>query len=94
MTEFGPLSKTKKRAGYIARMTPEKKWTQVNSERKLRQRAWYYTRVYADTEDEDVVYVMNVRYHKSTDGGKTFNTFNAPHGITMIYGFHQKTPSG
>ncbi|WP_190810567.1 glycosyl hydrolase [Flagellimonas sp. S3867] len=57
-----------------------KKWTQVNSERKLRQRAWYYTRVYADTEDEDVVYVLNVRYHKSTDGGKTFNTFNAPHG--------------
>ncbi|MEM1258890.1 MAG: glycosyl hydrolase [Bacteroidota bacterium] len=57
-----------------------KKWTQVNSERKLRQRAWYYTRVYADTEDQDVVYVMNVRYHKSTDGGKSFNTFNAPHG--------------
>ena len=57
-----------------------KTWTQVNSERKLRQRAWYYTRVYADTEDEDVVYVLNVRYHKSTDGGKTFNTFNAPHG--------------
>jgi len=57
-----------------------KKWTLVNSERKLRQRAWYYTRVYADTEDEDVVYVLNVRYHKSTDGGKTFNTFNAPHG--------------
>ena len=57
-----------------------KKWTQVNSERKLRQRAWYYTRVYADTEDEDIVYVLNVRYHKSTDGGKTFSTFNAPHG--------------
>ncbi len=57
-----------------------KKWTQVNSERKLRQRAWYYTRVYADTEDVDVVYVLNVRYHKSTDGGKSFTTFNAPHG--------------
>ena len=56
------------------------KWTQVNSERKLRQRAWYYTRLYADTEDEDVVYVLNVQYHKSTDGGKSFNTFNAPHG--------------
>ncbi len=57
-----------------------KKWTQVNSERKLRQRAWYYTRVYADTEDQDMVYVLNVRYHRSTDGGKTFETFNAPHG--------------
>ncbi|MBE9489173.1 MAG: glycosyl hydrolase [Bacteroidetes bacterium] len=55
-------------------------WTQVNSERKLRQRAWYYTRLYADTKDVDVVYVLNVRYHKSTDGGKTFNTYNAPHG--------------
>ncbi|MCO5724292.1 WD40/YVTN/BNR-like repeat-containing protein [Robiginitalea marina] len=56
------------------------KWTQVNSERKLRQRAWYYTRVYADTHDENTVYVLNVQYHRSTDGGKTFNTFNAPHG--------------
>jgi photosystem II stability/assembly factor-like uncharacterized protein len=57
-----------------------KKWIRINEERKLRQRAWYYTRIYADTEDEDVVYVLNVRYHKSTDGGKTFKTFNAPHG--------------
>lgn len=56
------------------------KWTLVNSERKLRQRAWYYTRLYADTEDVNTVYVLNVRYHKSTDGGKSFNTFNAPHG--------------
>ncbi|MDG5490660.1 glycosyl hydrolase [Psychroserpens sp. SPM9] len=55
-------------------------WNQVNSERKLRQRAWYYTRVYADTKDVDVVYVLNVRYHKSTDGGKSFETYNAPHG--------------
>lgn len=55
-------------------------WNQVNSERKLRQRAWYYTRVYADTEDVNTVYVLNVRYHKSTDGGKTFSTYNAPHG--------------
>ena len=57
-----------------------KTWKQINSERKLRQRAWYYTRIYADTEDEEVVYVLNVRYHKSKDGGKTFSTFNAPHG--------------
>ncbi|MCC1485203.1 WD40/YVTN/BNR-like repeat-containing protein [Winogradskyella immobilis] len=55
-------------------------WTQVNSERKLRQRAWYYTRLYADTKDVNTVYVLNVRYHKSTDGGRTFSTYNAPHG--------------
>ncbi|WP_421808265.1 WD40/YVTN/BNR-like repeat-containing protein [Flagellimonas sp.] len=55
-------------------------WTLVNSDRSLRQRAWYYTRVYADTNNEDVVYVLNVSYHKSTDGGKTFKSNNAPHG--------------
>ena len=55
-------------------------WKQVNDERKLRQRAWYYSRVYADTQDADIVYVMNVQYHRSTDGGSTFSTYNAPHG--------------
>jgi photosystem II stability/assembly factor-like uncharacterized protein len=55
-------------------------WTNINSERKLRQRAWYYTRIYADSKDEDIIYVLNVRYHKSTDGGKTYSTYNAPHG--------------
>ena len=55
-------------------------WSYINSERKLRQRAWYYTRIYADSQDENVVYVLNVRYHKSSDGGKTFSTYNAPHG--------------
>lgn len=55
-------------------------WENVNDERKLRQRAWYYSRIYADSKDENVVYVLNVRYHKSTDGGKTFSTYNAPHG--------------
>ena len=57
-----------------------KTWKLINSERKLRQRAWYYTRLYADTQDEDILYVLNVRYHKSTDGGKSYKTYNAPHG--------------
>ncbi|MFT5386105.1 MAG: photosystem II stability/assembly factor-like uncharacterized protein, partial [Saprospiraceae bacterium] len=55
-------------------------WIKVNDERKLRQRAWYYTRIYADPQDENAVYVMNVRYHKSTDGGKTFKSSRTPHG--------------
>ncbi|MEM1325597.1 MAG: glycosyl hydrolase [Bacteroidota bacterium] len=55
-------------------------WAKLNTSRALRQRAWYYTRIYADTQDEDIVYVMNVRYHKSKDGGKTFKAYNAPHG--------------
>ena len=55
-------------------------WSHINDSRALRQRAWYYSKIYADTEDEDIVYVMNVSYHKSKDGGKTFKSHNAPHG--------------
>jgi len=55
-------------------------WTRSNKERKLRQRAWYYTRIQADPVDEDVVYVMNVRFHRSKDGGKTFKQISTPHG--------------
>ncbi len=55
-------------------------WAKTNDERSLRQRAWYYSRIYADTQDEDIVYVMNVRYHQSKDGGKTFEPSVAPHG--------------
>jgi photosystem II stability/assembly factor-like uncharacterized protein len=55
-------------------------WKHINDSRALRQRAWYYSKIYADTQNEDVIYVMNVAYHKSEDGGNTFKKYNAPHG--------------
>lgn len=55
-------------------------WTRVNEERDLRQRAWYYTHIYADPAAADTVYVMNVGFHKSIDGGKSFSRVRVPHG--------------
>ncbi len=55
-------------------------WTKTNDERKLRQRAWYYTKIHADTHDSNTVWVNNVSFQKSTDGGKTFKAVRAPHG--------------
>ena len=55
-------------------------WEKTNSDRALRSRAWYYTRIIADSQDENKVYVMNVSYGVSTDGGTTFSLHNAPHG--------------
>jgi photosystem II stability/assembly factor-like uncharacterized protein len=55
-------------------------WTKVNEERRLRQRAWYYTRIYADPKNPDTVYVLNTGFYKSNDGGRTFSSISAPHG--------------
>ena len=55
-------------------------WKKQTDDRNLRQRAWYYSRVYVDPKNADVVYVLNVEFHKSTDGGKTFATIGVPHG--------------
>lgn len=55
-------------------------WALQTADRRLRQRAFYYTRVYADTGNRDTVYVMNVQFLKSTDAGKTWTTIRVPHG--------------
>lgn len=58
-----------------------KTWIQTNTDRNLRQRAWYYTKIYADPKDTNVVYDSNVSFMKSTDGGKTFRPVRGlPHG--------------
>ena len=51
-------------------------WELVNDERRIRQRAFYYTHVYADHHDEDVVYVQNTSFFRSTDGGATYEVIN------------------
>ena len=56
-------------------------WTRVNDERKLRQRAFYYSHIHADPVDSNRVYVLNVGMFRSDDGGRTFPTSIAtPHG--------------
>lgn len=54
-------------------------WAIQNQSSDLRQRPWYYTRVYADPKDAESVYVLNVAYHKSTDGGKRFSSSISQH---------------
>jgi len=56
-------------------------WKKTNDERKLRQRAFYYSRIYADPFDRETVYCLNVEFFKSTDGGVKFDErINVPHG--------------
>ena len=56
------------------------KWELVNDDRRYRQRAWYYTHVFADPKNPDVVYILNTGTYRSIDGGKTFTPIRSPHG--------------
>ncbi|HTS77718.1 MAG TPA: hypothetical protein VMG40_16020 [Bryobacteraceae bacterium] len=55
-------------------------WTRVNEDRRLRQRAFYYSRITADPKNKDIVYIMNTGLYKSTDGGKTVRQLRPRHG--------------
>ncbi len=55
-------------------------WTKVNDERRFRQRAFYYTRIYADPKNRDRVYVLNTGFYRSDDGGRNYRTIRPPHG--------------
>jgi photosystem II stability/assembly factor-like uncharacterized protein len=57
-----------------------KSFTRINGDRELRTRHWYYTHVFADPKDPETVYVNNVNFWKSNDGGKTFANIRVPHG--------------
>ena len=55
-------------------------WTLVNDDERYRQRAWYFTHVFADPQQQDTVYVLNTGAFRSNDGGKSFDLLPAPHG--------------
>jgi photosystem II stability/assembly factor-like uncharacterized protein len=57
-----------------------KTWTRTNSDNNLRQRAWYYTHVQADPNDEHTVWALNTGLYVSVDGGTTFRGVAVPHG--------------
>jgi photosystem II stability/assembly factor-like uncharacterized protein len=55
-------------------------WQRLSDERNLRLRFWYYGHVFADPQDPDTVYVLNIQAWKSVDGGSTFTQLTTPHG--------------
>jgi photosystem II stability/assembly factor-like uncharacterized protein len=56
-------------------------WRRTNGDASIRQRPWYYTHIYADPQDANTVYALNVGLFRSVDGGRTFaEQIRVPHG--------------
>jgi photosystem II stability/assembly factor-like uncharacterized protein len=52
-------------------------WKLLNEDRRVRQRAFYYTHVTADPVSKDTVYLLNTAAFRSTDAGKTLTSIGA-----------------
>ncbi len=55
-------------------------WEFVARNNDIISRAWYYMHVTPDPQDADTVYVNNLRFWKSIDGGRTYQAIGTPHG--------------
>jgi photosystem II stability/assembly factor-like uncharacterized protein len=55
-------------------------WTIASTDPNIRQRAWYFNRIFVDPKNADIIYALNVNMYRSTDAGKTFKQINTPHG--------------
>ena len=55
-------------------------WRLMTDDHRFRQRAWYYSHIFADPKAADSVYILNTAVYRSNDGGKTFNRMRVPHG--------------
>ena len=53
-------------------------WKRVNGQQILRTRAWYFTNVFADPHNPNVVYVADNGFLRSVDGGRTFKALPIP----------------
>jgi len=55
-------------------------WKLITQDGRVRQRAWYFSKIYADPKSVDTVYALNTGMLRSTDGGKKWDLLPAPHG--------------
>lgn len=55
-------------------------WQFVSDNRNLTNRPFYYTNIYANPKDDNVVYNMALRFIRSDDGGENWRSLSVPHG--------------
>ena len=70
----------KEQGGLFVSTDAGKSWNRISKDHRLVQRAWYYIEVFADPQNENLVYVLNSPGLKSIDGGKTWTNIRGTHG--------------
>ena len=55
-------------------------WVVGSKDNRFISRAWYYMHLTADPVDAETIYINNLSFWKSTDGGHNFSEITTPHG--------------
>ncbi len=55
-------------------------WVVGSKDNRFISRAWYYMHLTADPVDANTIYINNLNFWKSTDGGHNFTEITTPHG--------------
>ena len=55
-------------------------WSLVCTANEITQRPWYFSEIFCDPSNENVVYTCNLELMKSIDGGKSFSSIPQEHG--------------
>lgn len=67
-------------------------WALVNTDKNLRQRPWYFSEIAADPANHDGLYVLNVGFWYTGDGGKTSRNIQVGHGDCHDIWINPKNP--
>jgi photosystem II stability/assembly factor-like uncharacterized protein len=68
-------------------------WKLVNNQQILRTRAWYFTNIFADPHDPNVLYVADNGFYRSVDGGRTFKALAIPGGDNHAFWMNPVHPN-
>jgi photosystem II stability/assembly factor-like uncharacterized protein len=67
-------------------------WTLQNGDQRLRARPFYFNYVFVNPKDENDVWVTELAFHHSTDGGRTWQIVQTPHGDNHSVWFNPDNP--
>ncbi|MCG6987167.1 MAG: glycosyl hydrolase [Gemmatimonadetes bacterium] len=67
-------------------------WTFLNGDDSIAGRPFYFHHVVADPVDANTVYVMNTRFYRSVDGGRTFRQIPVHHGDVHALWINPRDP--
>lgn len=70
----------KEEGGLFVSEDAGKSWSRISKDHRLVQRAWYYIEVFADPQNENIVYVLNAPGLRSIDGGRSWSYLSGTHG--------------